>query len=49
MSDFSTTTENKTLKKEQTDNYSINSSHNSNNNKNTGTKMMCPLQRLAFL
>ena len=34
ISDFSTTTENKTLKKEQTDNYSINSSHNSNNNKN---------------
>lgn len=34
MSDFSTTTENKTLKKEQTDYNSINSSHNSNNNKN---------------
>ena len=37
ISDFSTTTENKTLKKEQTDNYSINSSHNSNNNKNINT------------
>ena len=32
LCDFSTTTENKTIKKEQTDNYSINSSHNSNNN-----------------
>ena len=31
INDFSTTTVNKTLKKEQTDNYSINSSHNSKN------------------
>ena len=34
-SDISSTTENKTIKKDQNDNLSMNSSHNSNNNKNS--------------
>lgn len=35
ISDISSTTENKTIKKDQNDNLSMNSSHNSNNNKNS--------------
>ena len=35
VSDISSTTENKTIKKDQNDNLSMNSSHNSNNNKNS--------------